>query len=138
MLKKILLITLCICSLSTIGIAKTNKQVEVFDCTKQAVIAKYSLQPHIEEAAILYAKSITGVFKNVNAIPKDGFMIKVPLSSQIPIQNRWIYTHIDEVMILLPKHEPPYIMIYDDENTPHFYYVKNNPKELLKKLHVNR
>ncbi|WP_369899482.1 hypothetical protein [Bacillus manliponensis] len=138
MFKKIVLITVCICFLSTIGIAQTNKQVEVFDCTNQTVIAKHSLQPYIEEAAISYAKSITGVFKNLSAIPKDGYIIKVPLSSQIQIQNRWIHTHIDEVVILLPKHEPPYIMIYDDENSPHFYYVKGNPKALLKKLHINK
>lgn len=138
MLKRILCITFFIFSLSTIVTAETTKKIEVFDCQKQTVIGKYPLQATIQEEVISYAKSITGVLKNLNAIPKDGYIIKVPLSSEIPIQNRWIYTHIDEVMILLPKHEQPYIMIYDDENTPHFYYVKGEPEKLLKKLKVRK
>ena len=74
--------------------------------------------------AIQYAKSITGPFKNLNVVPKDGHMIKIPLSKPVSITNQWLHTTIDEVLILLPLNQKPYIMLYDDENNPHFYYVK--------------
>lgn len=122
---------MCSLCLPTIVLAETNKQIEVFDCQKQTVIEKHSLRTDIQEKAIKYAQSITGVFTNFNATPKTGYMIKVPLSSQVVIQNRWIHTSIDEVVILLPEEEQPYIMIYDDENNPHFYYVKGDPETLL-------
>lgn len=131
MLQRILFIIICGICLPTIVLAETNEQIEVFDCQKQMVIEKHSLRIDIQEEAIKYAQSITGLFTNLNAVPKTGHMIKVPLSSQVVIQNRWIHTHIDEVVILLPEAEQPYIMIYDDENNPHFFYVKGNPETLL-------
>ena len=87
--------------------------------------------------AIQYAKSITGPFKNLNVVPKDGHMIKIPLSKPVSITNQWLHTTIDEVLILLPLNQKPYIMLYDDENNPHFYYVKGDPKGLLKQMNVS-
>ena len=63
-------------------------------------------------------------------------MIKIPLSKPVSITNQWLHTTIDEVLILLPLKENPYIMLYDDENNPHFYYVKGKPGLLLKQMKV--
>ncbi|MBE7128705.1 hypothetical protein [Bacillus mycoides] len=136
MFKKIGVITLLLFLLSTNAFANTNKQIEVFDCKKEMVVQKQSLDPAIQKEAVQYAKSITGPFKNLNVVPKDGHMIKIPLSKPVSITNQWLHTTIDEVLILLPLNEKPYIMLYDDENNPHFYYVKGNPKGLLKRMNV--
>ena len=82
--------------------------------------SKQSLDPVIQKEAVQYAKAITGPFKNLNVVPKDGYMIKIPLSKPVSITNQWLHTTIDEVLILLPLNEKPYIMLYDDENNPHF------------------
>ena len=74
--------------------------------------SKQSLDPAIQKEAIQYAKSITGPFKNLNAVPKDGHMIKIPLSKPVSITNQWLHTTIDEVLILLPLNQKPYIMLY--------------------------
>ncbi len=50
------------------------------------VVQKQSLDPAIQKEAIQYAKSITGPFKNLNVVPKDGHMIKIPLSKQFLLQ----------------------------------------------------
>ena len=105
--------------LSTNAFANTNQQIEVFDCQKNGH-SKQSLDPVIQKEAVQYAKSITGPFKNLNVVPKDGYMIKIPLSKPVSITNQWLHTTIDEVLILLPLKEKPYIMLYDDENNPHF------------------
>ena len=97
--------------------------------------SKQSLDPVIQKA-VQYAKAITGPFKNLNVVPKDGYMIKIPLSKPVSITNQWLHTTIDEVLILLPLNEKPYIMLYDDENNPHFYYVKGKPGLLLKHMKV--
>ncbi|WP_242225723.1 hypothetical protein [Bacillus cereus group sp. BfR-BA-01358] len=137
MMKKIGVITLLFFLLSTNAFANTNQQIEVFDCQKEMVVQKQSLDPAIQKEAIQYAKSITGPFKNLNVVPKDGHMIKIPLSKPVSITNQWIHTTIDEVLILLPLKEKPYIMLYDDENNPHFYYVKGDLKRLLKQMNVS-
>ncbi|MDM5155216.1 hypothetical protein QUF88_15795 [Bacillus sp. DX1.1] len=136
MLKKVFFALICICFLSTNTMAQTNKQIEVFDCQKEMVIQKQSLDTTIQKEAIQYAKSITGVYRNLNVVPKIGHMIKIPLSKPVTITNQWIHTNIDEVLILLPLKEKPYIMIYDDENNPHFYYVQGHPEGLLKQLKI--
>lgn len=117
-------------------VRNSNQQIEVFDCKKEMVVQKQSLDSAIQKEAVQYAKSITGPFKNLNVVPKDGHMIKIPLSKPVSITNQWLQTTIDEVLILLPLNEKPYIMLYDDENNPHFYYVKGDPKGLLKEMNV--
>lgn len=124
------------CFFSTNAFAQVDKQIEVFDCQKEIVIQKQSLDAAIQKEAVQYAKSITGAFKNLNVVPKNGYMVKIPLSKPVAITNQWIHTTIDEVLVLLPLHEKPYIMIYDDENNPHFYYVQGYPEQLLKHLKV--
>ncbi len=42
------------------------------------VIQKQSLDPVIQKEAVQYAKAITGPFKNLNVVPKDGYMDKNP------------------------------------------------------------
>ncbi|GLV64460.1 hypothetical protein Bmyc01_31300 [Bacillus mycoides] len=136
MFKKIGVITFLFFLLSTNAFANINKQIEVFDCQKEKVVQKQSLDSAIEKDAVQYAKAITGPFKNLNVVPKDGHMIKIPLTKPVSITNQWLHSTIDEVLILLPLNEKPYIMLYDDENNPHFYYVKGNPKVLLNKMNV--
>ncbi|MED3540340.1 hypothetical protein ABEX53_25035 [Bacillus toyonensis] len=136
MIKKIGVISLLFFLLSTNALANTNQQIEVFDCKKEMVIQKQSLDPTIEKEAVQYAKAITGPFKNLNVVPKDGHMIKIPLTKPVSIANQWLHTTIDEVLILLPQNEKPYIMLYDDGNNPHFYYVKGDPNRLLKQMNV--
>lgn len=136
MIKKIGVISLLFFLLSTNALANTNQQIEVFDCKKEMVIQKQSLDPTIEKEAVQYTKAITGPFKNLNVVPKDGHMIKIPLTKPVSIANQWLHTKIDEVLILLPQNEKPYIMLYDDENNPHFYYVKGDPNRLLKQMNV--
>ncbi len=136
MIKKIGVISLLLFLLSTNALANTNQQIEVFDCQKEMVIQKQSLDPIVQKEAVQYAKAITGPFKNLNVVPKDGYMIRIPLSKPVSITNQWLHTTIDEVLILLPLNEKPYIMLYDDENNPHFYYVKGKPGLLLKQMNV--
>ncbi|EMA6342895.1 hypothetical protein ACO11K_000971 [Bacillus cytotoxicus] len=138
MFKKLGILSLLFFFLSTHALANTNKQIEVFDCQKEMVVQKQSLHAEIQHNAIQYAKSITGAFTNINVVPRSGYMIKIPLTKPAIITNQWIHATIDEVLVLLPKNEKPYIMIYDDENNPHFYYVKGHPELLLKQLKVKR
>lgn len=136
MLKRIVFTFIFLCFLSVPVMARATTQIEVFDCQKEMVVQKQSLDIAIEKEAIQYAKSITGVYQNINVVPKNGHMIKIPLSKPVGVTNQWIHTDIDEVLFFLPAHEKPYIMIYDDENNPHFYYVKGHPEKLLKLLKV--
>ena len=99
------------------------------------VIQKQSLDPVIQKKQFNTLNQLL-VHLKTNVVPKDGYMIKIPLSKPVSITNQWLHTTIDEVLILLPLKENPYIMLYDDENNPHFYYVKGKPGLLLKQMKV--
>ena len=81
-------------------VRKTNQQIEVFDCQKKWSFKTIFRSSNPKEA-VQYAKAITGPFKNLNVVPKDGYMIKIPLSKPVSITNQWLHTTIDEVLILL-------------------------------------
>lgn len=49
MMKKIGVITLLFFLLSTNAFANTNQQIEVFDCQKEMVVQKQSLDPAIQK-----------------------------------------------------------------------------------------
>ena len=112
-------------------LANTNQQIEVFDCQK-----KWSFKTIFRSS---YSKKLFNLLNPLLALQKLKCRSKrwshdkIPLSKPVSITNQWLQTTIDEVLILLPLNQKPYIMLYDDENNPHFYYVKGDPKGLLKK-----
>ena len=128
-------ISLLLFLLSTNVFANTNQQIEVFDCQKEMVIQKQSLDPVIQKKQFNTLKQLL-VHLKLKCRSKRWLYDKNPLSKPVSITNQWLHTTIDEVLILFPLNEKPYIMLYDDENNPHFYYVKGKPGLLLKQMQV--
>ena len=124
-----ILITLFISSLihTPYTFAETTKQIEIFDIEKGAVIKTVPPNPIFQTEAAKILKNIKGIYKKVNPIPKKGLMVKIPLNPMISVQNQWLHTLVDEIIIFFPEDEDPYIMTFDDENNYYFFTI-NNPK----------
>ncbi|MCL6624228.1 MAG: hypothetical protein K6T17_06380, partial [Fimbriimonadales bacterium] len=81
---------------------------------------------------------ITGVYVKFNPIPKEGYMIKVPLEPSIMVENQWFNDLVSEVIIIFTSEEEPYIMIFDDENRAHFLTSEGDLVQLLLLVNFNR
>ncbi|MHC0037007.1 hypothetical protein [Pseudoneobacillus sp. C159] len=110
------------------------KFVELFDVQKDAVIQTVPHSPTFQKAANDYLNGINRIFVKINPIPTSGYMVRIPLEPAIRVKNEWINELVDEVVIVLPKNDQAYLMIFDDENTPHFFYFKGNTNTLTKTL----
>ncbi|MBU8880463.1 hypothetical protein BGM26_16030 [Bacillus sp. FJAT-29790] len=116
--------------------AQNNNQIEIFDIEKRTIIKTIPTNPDIQSVAGKFLSEIKDLYKNINPIPKKGFMVKIPLDPSIKVHNQWINDLIDEVIIIFPIEGSPYIMTYDDQNNTYFFTINNivNADILLKKM----
>lgn len=105
--------------------AETTNQIEIFDIEKGAVIKTVPPNPIFQTESAKILKNIKDIYKKVNPIPKKGLMAKIPLNPMIPVQNKWLHSLVDEVIIFFPEDEEPYIMTFDDENNYYFFTINN-------------
>lgn len=131
MLKKILG---CIFALQLISInafAQTHPNIEIFDVLEGKVIRVLEMDRNIYHEAEKILDNITGVVVRYNPIPKNGYMIRIPLEPTIKVGNQWFVDLVDEVTIIIPNQEKPYLMVFDDENRPHFLTLEGDMEKIL-------
>ncbi len=110
---------------TSLTFAETSKQIEIFDIEKGTVIKTVPLNLIFQTESAKILNSIKDIYKKVNPIPNKGLMVKIPLNPMIPVQNQWLTSHVDEIIIFLPEDEEPYIMTFDDENNVYFFTINN-------------
>lgn len=112
-----------------------QKPVEIFDIEEGKVVQESSATSDIQKETEKIIKSISGVYKNLDPLPKKGLMVKIPLDPPITVKNEWFNDFVNEaVLIFSYEEEDPYILIWDDENHPHFYTIKASTETLMKLL----
>lgn len=112
-------------------------QVEIYDVAKRKVIHSKPISFITQKEAAKYIKGIDDIYVKVNPIPKAGQMIKIPLEPPIAVKNEWMDSLVDEVIVIFPKGEKPYLMMFDDENQYHFLQFKGSADDLLKYLGIH-
>lgn len=132
MIKKALII-FSILLFSCINVyGKQYKSIEIFDINKNNVIKNIESSSEIEKQVKNYLQNIKGIYGKFNPIPDKGYMIKIPLDTPIAIQNTWISSFIDEVIMIFPENEPPYLMVLDNEERSIFLSFNGDTNTLLK------
>ena len=134
MLKKtaIILIILFFTSINVYG--SGIRDIEIFDITKGKVIKVTDSKPKIQKIAIGYLHEISGVYGKFNPIPDNGYAIRIPLESSVKVESKWLNVTVDEVIIIFPEGEPPFLMLTDNENRLFCFNFKGDTKKLLKSL----
>lgn len=115
-------------------IAQTNQQVQIFDINEGKIIRNMPTNADLQLEAEKILEGITGVYVKYNPIPKDGYMIRIPLEPNLMVRNRWFYDLVDEVTIIFPVQGNPYLMVFDDENQSYFLTFKGNTMKLFELL----
>lgn len=131
MVKKVFVFIFIFQLLSTSGIAQTTQQIQIFDIDQDKVIKYVQLNTDVQQEVEEFLEGISGVYAKYNPIPNKGFMIRIPLEPNIMVRNKWFDDLVDEVTIILPSQEAPYLMIFDDENKPFFLTFEGNTEKLL-------
>lgn len=111
--------------------AQGIKNVEFFDIQKDTVTQIVPTSAVLQKAAEDYLNGINGIYVKVKPIPNQGYMVKIPLEPSVQINNQWINELVDEVIIIFTKNEPPYLMVFDDENNPHFFHFQGNTEIIV-------
>jgi hypothetical protein len=137
MIKKVS-ISFCIFILyTTNAMAQTNNQIQIIDIKKGEVIKSVQKNPDLQQEVAKFLEGITGVYVKLNPYPNNGFVIKTPLEPNIMVKNQWFNDIVDEVMIIFPVQEKPYLLVFDNENQPHFYKFLGNTNKFLGLLNFN-
>lgn len=114
--------------------AQTNQQIQIFDIKEDKVIKVVQTNNELHQEAEKFLKGITGVYVKYNPIPTQGYMIRIPLEPTVMVKNKWFNDLVDEVTIIFPSQESPYLLVFDDENRPYFLLFQGNTSNLLRLL----
>lgn len=116
--------------------AETNKHVEILLIESNEMIKSVPINSDIQAEVAHIISKIDDVVKKFRPIPGKGIMMKIPLEPSIEIDNKFLTSLIDEVIIIIPEEESPYLLVFDDENRSWFFSFSTTLDTLLKTLNV--
>lgn len=137
MIKKGIIILFIVLFSSIKVSALENVNIELFDINKGCVVNRIESNSTIQKEVESYLKNITGIFSKLNPVPDKGYMLKIPLDTPVMIQNQWLNTFVDEVIIIFPEQEKPYLMVFDNKDRTLFFYFKGDINVLLKNINFD-
>jgi hypothetical protein len=132
MIQKIIAVMLSLFLINVPNIfAQGTIQLELFNIQQGKVIQTAPSSTAIQQAAKGYLKNIDNIYVKLNPIPEKGVMIKIPLEQSVQIQNKWMNSLVDEIIIISSKEENPYLLTFDDENHAHVFTFKGGNTDIL-------
>ncbi|MGM0873371.1 MAG: hypothetical protein ACQEWV_00980 [Bacillota bacterium] len=137
-LKSILLL-LCISLFFNIQIiAAANATVKVLDIESSTVIKETQTSADVDKDVEKAIKSIKRVTVEANPVPKQGYLVKIPLTKSLKVKNKWFEDIVSEVLLIYnpSSKKQGKIILYNDENTPMFFDIEYDFSDLFKKLNV--
>lgn len=132
-------VTFVLVLLSSINIsAKEYRHIEIFSIHEDKVVKVIQSTSEIQKLAVNYLQEIDGVYGKFNPVPKDGYAIKIPLEPSVKIQGKWLNTFVDEIIIMFPQNERPFLMVFENENKLVCFTFKGNTNKLYKYLNFEQ
>ncbi len=135
MIKKVLIVFILlflspIFSIPALGF----ENVEIFDFSKEEVVKIMPSTPKIQKEVKRYLSDITGIYAKFNPIPEKGFAVKVLLQPPVAVKNQHISSTVDEVIIVFPKEDKPFLMVFEADDNLICYDFNSKTNKLLKRL----
>lgn len=128
-------VTFIIILLSSINInAEEYRHIEIFSINEDKVVKVVQSTSEIQKLAVNYLQEIDGVYGKFNPIPNNGYAIKIPLEPSVKIHGKWLNTFVDEIIIMFPQNERPFLMVFEKENNLVCFTFKGDTNTLYKYL----
>ncbi|WP_078392584.1 hypothetical protein [Shouchella patagoniensis] len=139
MMRKLLIIIALIVGVSQplTNVAFAVAPVEVFDLKKEKVTEFIPSSAAVEKEAKKLIDSADSLVTKIDPIPKSGFMVKVPFSSPVSVNNQWVKTNLNQAIFIFPVDEKPYVMLVNEEEQAIFVYFSAGPQSLFNALHFS-
>ena len=116
----------------------SDKPIEIFDIVKGQVIKKVKSTQSIQDQTLRYLDRISGLSVNVNVFPDKGYIVRIPISPKVQVKNHWLNDNgihaVDEVFVMLPAQDNPYLLLFDDRSRPYCFVFIGTLDVLLKEL----
>jgi hypothetical protein len=137
MIRKIIILIFALISMQSTSISAQIRNVELFDIQEDKVTKTVPMSPPFQERAEEYLKNIDNIYVKVSPVPKKGYMIKIPLEPSVQVTNKWINSLVNEVIIVFPKDEEPFLMTFDNEDDIYVFTFKGNTDFLVKTFNLD-
>jgi len=122
--------------------AGTEDDIEIFDVIEERVIKTVKTNSKIINEAKNIMGSITGIYIKVNALPSDGYIIKIPFTPELKADNKWFVNYginsIGKLFVVMPENKDPYLIILDSNERPYLFNFSGKTEKLLKLLDFER
>ena len=119
---------------SIVVFAQEVKYVEIFDPKQDKVVKLVRLNEDIHNMVTAWIKDVDKIYGKSNPITNDGYAIRVPLDPEVRIQGKFINELVNNVYIIIPENDPPFFIIFDDDNKLFCYPFNGDINELSKIL----
>lgn len=116
MIKKICMLLIFVFIYSVDVHAQEFKYVEIFDPKKDEIIKVVQLNSEINKLAQSYLNSIDGMYYKNDPATDDGYAVKIQLQSPVKVNKKNLNGVINEIFIVIPEKEQPFMMIFENEN----------------------
>jgi hypothetical protein len=130
----IVVVLLIILFHSTVVHAEEFKYAEIFDPKQNKVVKVVQLNTEIHDMVARWIKNIEGIYGKNDPISDDGYAIKIPLDPTVKVEGKWLNALVNEVYIIIPENDPPFFMIFEDENKLCCFPFNGNIDTLSKSL----
>lgn len=135
MIKKMITILLSLlCFLTEAMEGKPLENIEVFDINQQTVVKIVPNDYEIQKLVQNYIQGIDGVYSKFNPIPEKGYAVKIPLAPAVKVDNKEIKVPIEQVILMCPENERPFLMLMQDENKLSCFTFKGSSLVLLESI----
>ncbi|MBX4263608.1 hypothetical protein [Clostridium estertheticum] len=136
MSKKILIVMSLFIMLlhSTVASAIGFKYVQIFDPKQDKVVKVVQLNDEIHNMVVSSIKDVDSLYPKSKPLTDDGYAIRVPIYPAVKVQGKCLNALVDNVFIIIPQHDAPFFMIFEDDNKLLCFPFKGNVSTLSKIL----
>jgi len=114
--KLVVILTLFFIFLNSIPVnAKDFKYIEIFAPKQDMVVKVIQSNSQIQDMITSWITNIEGLYKN-DPTTDDGYAIKIPLDPTVKVNCKSLNALVSEVYIIIPENDPPFYLIFEEEN----------------------
>lgn len=101
--------------------AQDFKHIEIFDPKENKVVKVVQSNPKIQNIIASWVENVKEIYGKNDPVTDDGYAIKVPFDPAVKVHCQALTTIVNQVYIIIPETEPPFYIIFEDENRASCY-----------------
>ncbi|WP_298847154.1 hypothetical protein [Clostridium sp.] len=136
MRKKILVVMFVFVMLlhSTVSSALEFRYIQIFDPKQDKVVKVVQLNDEIHNMILSSIKDVDSLYPKSKPLTDDGYAMKVPIYPAVRLEGKCLNTLVDNIFIIIPQHEDPFFMVFENNNKQLCFPFKGNVNDLSKLL----